>query len=84
MVRFAYRLAAAALFMFALHGAYAAESGKGQGEAKFDSLDKDKDGKVSLNEARENDELFVAFKSLDKDKDGTLTKEEFAAYRAAR
>jgi Ca2+-binding EF-hand superfamily protein len=47
----------------------------------FDSLDKNADGKVSLNEAADNDALFVAFKSLDSNKDGTLSKEEFAAYQ---
>ncbi len=84
MVRLSYRLASAALFVFALQGVHAAESGKAQGEAKFETLDKDSDGKVSLNEASEHDALFVAFKNVDKDKDGALTKEEFAAYRAAR
>lgn len=53
-------------------------------EAKFESLDKDRDGKVSINEATEHDGLFVAFKGLDKDKDGTLTKQEFESFGAAR
>jgi Ca2+-binding EF-hand superfamily protein len=47
----------------------------------FESLDKNADGKVSLNEAAENDALFVAFKSLDTNKDGMLSAEEFAAYQ---
>ena len=47
----------------------------------FESLDKNSDGKVSLNEAAENDSLFVAFKSLDTNKDGLLSAEEFAAYQ---
>jgi len=54
----------------------AAESAK----PSFESLDKNSDGKVSLNEAAENDALFVAFKSLDTNKDGVLSREEFAAY----
>jgi Ca2+-binding EF-hand superfamily protein len=54
----------------------AAESAK----PSFESLDKNSDGKVSLNEAAENDALFVAFKSLDTNKDGMLSREEFAAY----
>ncbi len=84
MVRLSYRLASAALFVFALQGVHAAETSQAQGQVKFESLDKDSDGKVSVSEASENDALFVAFKSLDKDKDGALTKEEFASFRAAR
>jgi Ca2+-binding EF-hand superfamily protein len=50
---------------------------------KFESLDKNGDGKVSINEATEHDKLFVAFKGLDKDKDGNLSKEEFAGYQGS-
>src|SRR5690554_5674203 len=64
--------------------AAAAETKQAQTQASFESLDKNSDGKVSINEATEHDGLFVAFKDLDKDKDGNLTKEEFAEYRAAR
>jgi Ca2+-binding EF-hand superfamily protein len=49
----------------------------------FESLDKNSDGAVSLDEASANDHLFTAFKTLDANKDGKLTKEEFAAYKAA-
>ena len=47
----------------------------------FEALDKDSDGKVSVNEAADNDALFVAFKSLDTNKDGALSREEFAVYQ---
>ncbi len=47
----------------------------------FETLDKNSDGKVSLNEAADNDGLFVAFKGLDANKDGVLSREEFAAYQ---
>ena len=47
----------------------------------FDSLDKNADGKVTLAEASNDDELFVAFKNLDKDKNGELNKDEFAMYQ---
>ena len=53
-------------------------------EAKFETLDKNRDGKVSINEATEHDALFVAFENLDKDRDGVLTKQEFDSYRNAR
>jgi Ca2+-binding EF-hand superfamily protein len=52
----------------------------GGAKPSFESLDKNSDGKVSLNEAADNDALFVAFKSLDTNKDGVLTREEFAVY----
>jgi Ca2+-binding EF-hand superfamily protein len=69
-----------ALGVFAVAGslALAAESGA---KPSFEALDKNSDGKVSLNEAAENDGLFVAFKSLDTNKDGVLSREEFAAYQ---
>ena len=57
--------------------ALAADAGK----PSFEALDKNSDGKVSLNEAAENDALFVAFKGLDADKDGLLSREEFAAFQ---
>jgi Ca2+-binding EF-hand superfamily protein len=52
-----------------------------QNKPTFQSLDQDRDGKISLNEAAEHDALFVAFRQLDQDKDGLLTREEFAAYK---
>jgi Ca2+-binding EF-hand superfamily protein len=62
----------------------AAQSPSSNAKVSFDALDKNSDGKISLNEASENDALFVAFKSLDKNKDGELSKEEFAGYQQAR
>ena len=50
----------------------------------FESLDKNRDGKVSLAEASGDDELFVAFKNLDTDKNGELSKEEYAAFERKR
>jgi Ca2+-binding EF-hand superfamily protein len=57
--------------------ALAADAGK----PSFEALDKNSDGKVSLNEAADNDALFVAFKGLDTNKDGMLSREEFAAFQ---
>lgn len=67
--------------MVALSQAASAQDPQKTTEAKFESLDKDRDGKVSINEATEHDKLFVAFKDLDKDKDGTLTKQEFEGFK---
>lgn len=47
----------------------------------FESLDRNSDGKVSVQEASDNEALFVAFKNLDANKDGELTKEEFAKHK---
>lgn len=52
-----------------------------QAKASFESLDKNGDGKISLNEASNDDALFVAFKGLDSNKDGELTREEFAKHK---
>jgi hypothetical protein len=51
-----------------------------QGSPSFESLDKNADGQISIQEATGHDDLFVAFKKLDTNKDGMLSKEEFAAY----
>jgi Ca2+-binding EF-hand superfamily protein len=51
-----------------------------QGAPSFDSLDANKDGQISIQEATGHDDVFVAFKKLDANKDGVLSKEEFAAY----
>jgi len=52
------------------------------GQVTFESLDKNSDGKISLDEASVDEKLFVAFKQLDTNKDGALDKTEFAAYKA--
>jgi len=49
----------------------------------FESLDKNADGKISLDEASANDKLFTVFKGLDANKDGSLTKEEYVAFDPA-
>ena len=51
------------------------------GAPTFESLDKNSDGQISIQEATSNDDLFVAFKKLDTNKDGMLSKAEFAAYK---
>jgi hypothetical protein len=59
-----------------------AQAGAPQGNS-FESLDKNSDGKLSLDEASANDKLFTLFKGLDGNKDGFLSKAEFAAYNPA-
>ena len=51
-----------------------------QSAPSFESLDKNADGQISIQEATGHDDLFVAFKTLDTNKDGMLSKAEFAAY----
>jgi Ca2+-binding EF-hand superfamily protein len=67
--------------VLALFGTAALAAESGGAKPSFESLDKNSDGKVSLNEAADNDALFVAFKSLDTNKDGVLSREEFAVYQ---
>lgn len=78
MVRFS-RMTAPALL--ASLGILAAGGAQAQAKPSFESLDKNGDGKISLNEASTDDALFVAFKQLDTDKDGELTRAEFAKYK---
>jgi Ca2+-binding EF-hand superfamily protein len=52
-----------------------------QATPSFESLDKNKDGQISIQEATEHDDLFVAFKKLDTNKDGNLSREEFEQYK---
>lgn len=75
---------ALAIGLMLSYPAAAADPAKSGTQPKFESLDKDGNGKVSVNEATEHDGVFVAFKQLDQDKDGELTREEFAKYQASR
>ena len=77
MIRIQVSVALGALAAAVAGAALAAQPAK----PSFEALDKNADGKVSLNEAADNDGLFVAFKSLDTNKDGMLSPEEFAAFQ---
>ena len=70
MIRIQVSVALGALAAVVAGAALAAQPAK----PSFETLDKNSDGKVSLNEAAENDALFVAFKSLDTNKDGMLSR----------
>jgi Ca2+-binding EF-hand superfamily protein len=52
-----------------------------QGAPAFESLDKNSDGQISIQEATPHDDLFVAFKQLDTNKDGALSRAEFAQFK---
>jgi Ca2+-binding EF-hand superfamily protein len=79
MIRIQVSVLLAALAALVGGSALAAQSGGAK--PSFEALDKNSDGKVSLNEAADNDALFVAFKGLDTNKDGLLSAEEFAAFQ---
>ena len=49
----------------------------------FSTLDTNKDGKLSLKEARGDPDLYMAFEMLDLNHDGFLTPAEFAAWPRA-
>jgi Ca2+-binding EF-hand superfamily protein len=67
--------------LIALGGIGAAGIVLAQAAPTFESLDKNSDGQISIQEATANDDLFVAFKKLDTNQDGALSKAEFGAYR---
>jgi hypothetical protein len=49
----------------------------------FSTLDTNKDGKLSRNEARADPELYAAFDMLDANHDGFLSPQEFQAWPRA-
>jgi Ca2+-binding EF-hand superfamily protein len=67
--------------LIALGGLCAAGIVLAQAAPTFESLDKNSDGQISIQEATTHDDLFVAFKKLDANQDGSLSKAEFGAYR---
>ena len=81
MIRIQLSVALGALAALVAGAALAAQLAAQPATPSFETLDKNSDGKVSLNEAAENDALFVAFKGLDTNKDGMLSPEEFAAFQ---
>jgi Ca2+-binding EF-hand superfamily protein len=67
--------------LIALSGICAAGIVFAQAAPSFESLDKNSDGQISIQEATTDDALFVAFKKLDSNQDGALSKAEFGAYK---
>lgn len=57
--------------------------GKGGSAAIFKKLDKDKDGKISAEEAK-GSRIEKAFDKIDADDDGYITKKEMAAAKKGR
>lgn len=52
--------------------------------ATFESLDANKDGRISATEARKDKTVSSRFASADKDQDGYLNRAEFEALRAGK
>ncbi|HUQ74518.1 MAG TPA: hypothetical protein VM183_07315 [Burkholderiales bacterium] len=64
--------------IFALPGAWAMAAPDDAGTpARFDSLDRNADGFVSRDEAKDAEELHTRFSELDANNDGKLTREEY-------
>ena len=59
-------------------------SGATTGSARFDELDKNHDGFISRDEARDAAELNTRFSELDKNNDGKLSREEYDAVNAGK
>lgn len=49
-------------------------------QARFNELDRNRDGQISKSEAAQEPALWSRFSSYDKDKDGALSQREFNEY----
>lgn len=61
-------------------GAFAGDDMKG---AKFESLDKNSDGRITASEASAHQDLSTGFATADANADGGLTKAEFNSWSAS-
>jgi hypothetical protein len=52
--------------------------------AMFDALDRDKDGRLTIEEVRGNIDLEARFNDIDINRDGVITREELALYITLR
>lgn len=81
-------LMAAALALFTTGAVADDRGGKDQPqkttEQKFEQLDRDKDNRLSRNEAQSDESLSAQFGSIDKNTDGYVSKSEYTAMTDTR
>ena len=76
----AFALPAAALASAAGDNIAVAQSGS---DARFDALDRNRDGFISRDEAKDASELNTRFSELDRNNDDKLSREEYGALNAS-
>lgn len=76
-----YKVAIAVLALMLPAAAIAAEASSASGsQERFRSLDKDRNGYISHNEAKDQHRVFWYYQRADQNSDGALDQSEFSAF----